>query len=165
VGEVISAGKYFPIRVVLSAERNVQLILGLLAERGEEKTGGYFCLVSKEQSRQILAVIQFGSLSAELATQYSNYVLEKVERLDAHPDTLASHETRDEAKHRFGGAIRASGYLLSFSGFTEDADEALVLLVAMEKELLTQAEALDIARRTGNTFFTEQVLPRYIAAR
>ncbi len=82
-------------------------------------------------------------------------VNEKLERLKASPELLASWQSRNTDEEMYGGAIRAGEYIFSFSGLSEHADEMICLLVAIELEALSCDEAYRIAKETGNQLYLD----------
>lgn len=77
--------------------------------------------------------------------------IEKAVRLSRHNDTI-SWLTRDPDDGKYGGAIRASGYILSFSGFPELADEAFMVVLAEELGLISNIEAMVGAMRKSGSY-------------
>jgi hypothetical protein len=120
------------------------------------RKGGYFCF-SRTNGR-ILLVTQIGEIeSDEKARKYLSYCQEKVTRLACHPDHFSSFQSRCEELNGFGGAIRTTNHILSFSGLPELWDEACMLEVACQDRRFkfTFARHTRIMRASNNQFVTE----------
>ncbi len=116
-------------------------ICGVVEERlGErrERKGGWFCLLDVRGNPTGVIIIHepFGDLTPEKSSAYCLFSREKAIRLSAHPEHSTSRESRDEHAERYGGAVRAGGFIFSFSGLSEEEDEALALAVAYRCGLL-----------------------------
>ncbi len=82
--------------------------------------------------------------------QWQINAIEKAIRLSRNNDTI-SWLTRDPNDGKYGGAIRASGYIPSFSGLPELADEAFMVLLAEKLRLISNIEAMiRMMRRSGS---------------
>ncbi len=96
----------------------------------EDRTGGYFCLA--EQNGRILTLTLLGTIpDLEKAKKYRHFAEEKALRLAEHSRHVSSWQSRDPKHDKWGGAIRTSNLIFSFSGFPELWDEALMLVTAV----------------------------------
>ena len=73
---------------------------------------------------------------------------------------LTSFESRDLDNGKWGGAIVADAFIISLSGLPEQADEAVMLIVAVELDLLSMINASEIAEKNNNEIF--KVLAEYM---
>ena len=122
------------------------------------RRGGYFCLVERGWNPMALPtlVLGVGTVPAEKGPKYLAFTQEKARRLHQHPEHRSSWQSRNPDKDEWGGAIVAGPYIFSFSGFTPDtADEAAMLLAAVELGYLEMVEALAIANRSDNQLFKQ----------
>ncbi|MDO8617809.1 MAG: hypothetical protein Q7N87_02910 [Candidatus Uhrbacteria bacterium] len=146
IGEILEAVNYvFP------------LVLDELPQKERWRKGGFLCCKhgSADNEPPIL-LCKVGSIyHPGKAQEYFRFAQEKVNRLCSNFERghVSSWQSRDETRLRYGGAIRAAGLYLSFSGLPEKADEAFCLLIAMWLEWLDEAGARDIARISRNRFF------------
>jgi hypothetical protein len=124
-----------------------------------ERTGGYACVASPANGLPIYIQL-IGDISEEKVAGCFAIVQEKTKRLSEHRDHESSWESRDvspddKAKRKYGGAIRAGDFLLGFSGFSEQMDEAIMLFVARRLDLMHEDRAAEIAKRNGNEKYRE----------
>lgn len=92
------------------------------------RRGGYLCVAEGDTGNPHFTVLVGGSVSQEKLPKYYRLAHEKAVRLARNPKHISSFQSRD-GKERFGGAVRTlNGWILSFSGFPELIDEALVLV-------------------------------------
>lgn len=119
----------------------------------EWRQGGWLVLAwsTKEESyHHLLPFLHrgVGTTLADRAPKYQSYSLEKAQRLHRNPDHQTSWESRDEKLECYGGAIRANNELIvSFSGFSEQWDEAISLFVAIQVGHLDMKQAMRIANK------------------
>ena len=131
--------------------------------REEGNTGGTFCVLKTDRlvadlvsTPLFLAAV--GTVSDDAAAaSYRVFAQEKALRLLSRPDDVSSFQSRDESEQRWGGAIRAGSYILSFSGLPELMDEALMLAVALHLGLIDRVEAERIAALSHNPFFARLI--------
>lgn len=147
--------------IVETTERIVKLFIEnfpeLATSGGLLKKGGYVSIFSIETKR-----LEFASLIGTIVPQekwpaYSFNSEEKGTRLlVAHEELghMTSYESRDPDNGKWGGAIVADAFILSFSGLPEQADEAIMLIVAFELDLLSTINVRDIAKKNNNEIFT-----------
>ncbi len=123
----------------------------LMKSDGCPDQGGYFVL-----SDDILPPaphFRVVSRVGEATKEFENYRLnaqEKAARLLVnHRNHQTSWQSRDEANHKYGGAIRINfsgiGLILSFSGYPEHGDEALMLALAVKMDWLVRDTAVSLA--------------------
>lgn len=121
------------------------------------RQGGYFCLVEKEGNPLALPtlVLGIGTVLTEKGPKYLAFAQEKARRLAEHSEHQSSWQSRNEGEEKWGGAITASPFIFSFSGLPELADEAAMLLAAVELGHLEMAEALSITGWSDNQLFRQ----------
>jgi hypothetical protein len=125
------------------------------------RQGGYLS-IRDGNSNDILLVLLVGDVGPTERMRHYHQSLEKGNRLFQHLRTFERHvsssETRDPEKARFGGAIAAyrneQPLVVSFSGLTEQADEALMLALCINMQWLSRSFAYDIATNYKNTLYT-----------
>ncbi len=123
----------------------------------QDRAGGYFCLTTDDGT--LLLLCPFGNIPLGKFAKYAALSQEKAQRLAAHPEHASSWQSRSEndADLRFGGAIRANGYIYSFSGLPELGDEAVMLVTALltgaSENERSQRAIEDIAEMSRNPFF------------
>ena len=94
-----------------------------------DKRGGYVCIATR--TGKALAIFLVGTVANETkAAIYRGYCHEKAQRLGNNLKQISSWESRDEATHRYGGAIRVGELIFSFSAFPEHWDEACMVALA-----------------------------------
>lgn len=111
----------------------------------EKRYGGVLMVGRFDESKTVLHLtLPFADVPQSELLNYQRWALGKVKSLEENPTHVTSRQSRNPEKDRWGGAIRARDIFLSFSGFEEDEDEALVILVALDLGLTTEPEALEI---------------------
>lgn len=119
------------------------------------REGGVFC-VKDARANVLLLLAPVGRFSEKKSARYFSFAQEKATRLyfkvKRGSRHIASWQSRDEEKQRYGGAILAGDLILSFSGLPELADEAAVTYVAFVFNLICLTTALEIANRSNNHF-------------
>jgi len=139
-------------KLIVSIEREI-LRLNELLPPGEKRGGGYLCITKMKgdiPEDAPFLIIQVGAPTREKVLKYLEFSQEKALRLSAHPDHISSWQSRDYESNRYGGAIRAEGYILSFSGLTELADEAVLVNTAFRLGLISGGRCFEIAKVSGN---------------
>jgi len=86
-----------------------------------------------------------GSIRPESFERCFKRSFEQSQRLLSYPHHLSSSQTRDPLRNQFGGAIRLTDFILSFDGFEEMENEALMIIVAAFLELQSQLILGEIA--------------------
>jgi len=135
----------------------------LATSKGILKKGGYVSIYSLGAKRLEFVSIVGKPVPQEKWSAYSYNSEEKGARLiSTHFELghMTSYESRDPDNGKWGGAIVADNYILSFSGLPEQADEAVMMAVAIELDLLSLINAEDIAKRNNNEIFA--VLANYL---
>jgi hypothetical protein len=115
-----------------------------------DKKSGYIAVMLRENGRLILHA-QVGDCPDEKANKYRELSLEKAQRVYDYR-TISSWITRDPQEDKYGGGIAAGKYIIAFSGLPEEADEALVVALAEQLELLTSADAKNIIAVSKNSY-------------
>ncbi len=107
-------------------------ILNYITEHEEHQNGGVFCVANSYDGRPLASFI-FGCLTPDECDEYRAYAEEKAVRLAENPLHYLSSQSRDmtTTPRRYGGAIRGRNFILSFSGFKEEQDEAAMLLLEL----------------------------------
>lgn len=120
------------------------------------RQSGYFTLREISTGR-IIFTIMLGDVSKEKQEKYFQLSLEKGDRLYKDYKTnfknFSSWQTRQPDKERWGGAIRAGKYILSFSGLSELLDEALVLEIALTMNWEKPYRFYEISQVSQNNFY------------
>lgn len=134
--------------------RSVNEILQRLNREQNETDwrGGFLCIADASTGAPYL-IFNVGEVKEDQWANCLAYCQEKAHRLAEHPDHLASAESRDEDKHQWGGAIRANGIIISFSGLPEMLDECLCLELAVYLDRLDVDGVIAITQRSGNDKF------------
>lgn len=142
--------------ILLEAGEVVRAVIAKLPpEERVKRTGGYFALMAEvKPTPSAMGPFKIGSVSAEKDAKYRELSVEKSTRMRNHREHVSSWQSRDGVE-KFGGAIRANGFILSFSGLPELADECAMLVLAVRLRLLTFAEATEIAKISSNNLFLE----------
>lgn len=149
-------GDVFHLHLGREAARAYALLEAVGKKEGN--TGGAFCVLRTDRTQgldftpQLLAVIDRVDDPVAVVS-YRMFAQEKAWRLLSRPSDASSYQSRDEAHEKWGGAIRAGDYILSFSGLPELVDEALMLVLAVRLELIGRAEAERIAALSHNAYF------------
>jgi len=119
-------------RVLIQSLENLLREALLLFEddpRWQGKTGGCFCLADGKTGAPLFPPAPIGEVPAEKAEKYLAFCQEKALRLAAHPDHLASWQSRNPDADQWGGAVRVGDLIFSISGLPEMGDEALMLIM------------------------------------
>lgn len=117
-----------------------------------DKPGGHFCLANEQGEPIIILRVNFFEFEEGRAARTFAFCQEKIQRLLAHPEHVASWQSHDPDNDQYGGAIRVKGGFLSFSGLPEHADEALCIGLARTFGALSAEEAASIIDITGNSY-------------
>lgn len=122
----------------------------------KDRKGGYLCVA--EPDGKIVLVILIGEVpDLETANRFKTFCQEKATRLAQNLEHISSWQTRDEGKKQYGGAVRTGkGYIYSFSGFTEEVDEAFSARVAFQNwDDMSMEHRTKIAEISGNRYLIE----------
>lgn len=125
--------------------------------RDEGRTGGYFCMMCRRPPNTTPEfIMRVGTIpKEEKAGKYFRLAQEKAARLRDHlgEGHVSSWQSRNPDKDEWGGAIATRNFIFSFSGFPEEADEAIMLLAAISVLELSPEDADEIARVSANNIF------------
>lgn len=121
-------------------------------EPGQE--GGVLCIAHPDGSPMLLCIYGFTTRTPEL-DEYIAFAQEKAARLASRPGDYSSWQSRDMDANpkQYGGAVKLSDFILSFSGFKEEQDEAAMLVLAMNVDLMDGGPAALIAQISKNEYF------------
>lgn len=113
---------------VEAAEHIVRGSLGSFRNRPDWNggSGGYLCIADVATGSP-LAITIIGRVPIEKAQKHLFYCQEKAQRLATHPEHETSFESRNPDANQWGGAVRSGSFILSFSGFSEQIDEAVMM--------------------------------------
>lgn len=142
-----------------------EAVLATMRKNGlidESRTGGYMTVLSltDRPPTTALLVAEIGELTdPEKIKKYHDFSREKADRLRLNiaMGHSSSWQSRNPDENHWGGAIRAGGAILSFSGLPELADEALTLEVARRLGMLSHELCLQIAQTSNNEIFHRPV--------
>ena len=114
--------------IVASAKNAMEEALRIFDGYREWKNrqGGYFSIADAETGLFHI-VTPIGMVSSEKTLKYLFLCQEKARRLSLNPCHVSSWQSRDEAKHQLGGAIRCGSLTFSLSGLPELGNEAVML--------------------------------------
>ncbi|MCR4277813.1 MAG: hypothetical protein NUV85_02240 [Candidatus Berkelbacteria bacterium] len=98
----------------------------------EGKIGGMFCLMDEATGLMVIEPTKIGEIANGKKGQYTAFCREKATRLRENRANghFQSWESRDPESDKWGGAISDGNHIWSFSGLTEEQDEALMLMSA-----------------------------------
>ncbi|MEK7509716.1 MAG: hypothetical protein AAB605_03310 [Patescibacteria group bacterium] len=119
------------------------------------RTGAVLTVVGLDSASPFEFRTMIGTPAPKKRQRYWELSLEKAKRLLMHPDHNSSFESRNEAEHKYGGAIRARTCIVSLSGLPEKWDEAVVLVLASEAFAMNEKDAELIAKANDNPHFEE----------
>ena len=126
--------------------------ISLLAEKCDVNFGGYLTV---NDGFGFLFGCRVGIVLPKEVEMLLAYSAEKAKRLFANPLDNTSFQSSDPDKLMFGGAIRASGFILSFAGtsngkISELDDEAVVTCIAYRANWIRLNEGLEIGVASRN---------------
>ena len=137
---------------VSSIEREIPRLNEQLPDT-DKRGGGYLCVTKVRggiPEDAPLCIVRLGEPAKEKISKYFEFSLEKASRLSDHRDHVSSWQSRDPENSRWGGAIRAEDYILSFSGLVELADEAVLVNSAFKLGMITGEACSRIKEASGN---------------
>jgi hypothetical protein len=107
-------------------------ILNFIVRNEPGQTGGVLCIADLEDGAPLLTYA-FGAMSKEEYEESATCVTEKITRLARFRHHYASSQSRNmlTTPRQYGGAVRGKRFILSFSGFTEEQDEAAMLALEL----------------------------------
>lgn len=117
--------------IIKKAELYINILCELPQNQSPEKRGGYLTIMDA-YSGLILMVIAVGDIPQEKFGRYIFLSQEKAKRLQGKPNNISSWESRDVNAELYGGAVRCYPLIVSFSGLSEDGDEALSLALGCD---------------------------------
>ncbi len=124
----------------------------------KDKASGYLAERRKKDGR-VLFVTQVGECPLGKIHRYFHFSLEKGERLfqffHSRGD-VSSWQSKSNEEEKYPGAIIAGESILSFSGLPALADEALSLIIALRRNMMTSQQASDIAHLSSNPYFLKK---------
>ena len=116
--------------------------------------GGYLVILNLG-NREIVHEGVYGVVLPRKVARHRALAHEKAQRLYVlnleNGCSMSSFEGRYLLKKRLGGAIRADRLILSFSGFSEYADETAVLIIAQVASLIGVRDLVEILAYSGNS--------------
>lgn len=119
-----------------------------------KRGGGVFNL--RGPNGEVVFSDWFRNPAADKINKYDQLAAEKTERLWKHPEHTLSWESMNVALKKYQGAARATNGLIgSFSGFTAEEDEALVLWVFSLMGWMTAREAAAAIRISSNARYED----------
>ena len=140
-----------------SANDLIEMMARVIPGFPQDRKGGYICIMDRTDGT-LISLTRVGSFLKDNWLVYSALAQEKAQRVLSTSGRISSWEDRDESKMRYGGAIRASQFTLSFSGLTEHADELLVLFLAKSAGLVNHEDCCAIAKISNNRLYLDSLL-------
>ncbi|HEU0051035.1 MAG TPA: hypothetical protein VFQ60_03190 [Patescibacteria group bacterium] len=135
-------------RLLNSLERLVPQVNKQLPSEESWRAGGWFSVADMGTQRELIEsnCIRVGRFLGERECKEAlAHSMENMELLINHQELVTSRADRTDGSGLRGGAIRAGRYILSFSGFTEFWDEALILYIALLDRLLSEDDLRQMA--------------------
>ena len=146
----LQIGEHDLLEVLDQVSLNVNAFIEL-PDAARDRRGGYFTVVSRNtESPQVITITKIGNPALEESNTYFDFSQEKANRLIVSIELSSSFQNRDPDNGRWGGAIKTSDYVLSFSGLPELGDEAVMLLTAYSFSWLTEEQIVKIAKISSN---------------
>jgi len=121
-----------------AVERYIPKVTSLLPSYEGWRRGGWLCILTQLDSDLLKSFhVRVGTVPTAKDNKYLNYSTEKALRLSGFPDHMASRESRNPDAKQYTGAIRIlqPHLIISFSGFSETDDEALLHAAAYNIDL------------------------------
>lgn len=119
--------------VVYGLQRVIDLARSITNLQCADRAGGYFVL-SDANTGTVLLSLLVGEVTPSDAQTYAAYACEKADRVRAHMISaghIFSRQSRNPEEEKWGGAVVTGDYILSFSGFPESTDEAMMVLLGI----------------------------------
>jgi hypothetical protein len=114
----------------------------------DARYGGYLTILD-ELSPIPLVRIELGEVPLEKKIAYYQVSLEKAVRLLKCPEHVSSYQSRNPDMRMWGGAIRCSPFIISFSGLPELDDESLSIIIALRQGFLHEDLVHQILNQRG----------------
>jgi hypothetical protein len=112
----------------------------------DETDGGWFCILQYNCGAWTkIQHVRINDPKSEIEKTLIDASLEQAKRLSRHHDHQTSRQSRDETLKQYGGAIRLSGRIISFSGLPEVWNEAIVFYAAHRLGLLDMEQVRAMA--------------------
>lgn len=130
-------------------------ICGYIIEHEPGQECGVMCIADSTTGLPIFVCIYgFTTRTPEL-DECIAFAQEKAARLASRPSDWSSWQSRDMTTDpkQYGGAIRVNRLILSFSGFKEEQDEAAMLVLALNTELIDRGIAARFVEMSNNEYF------------
>lgn len=160
--------------VTQRAANLLEVLLALPEYKRSDGEGGVLVLAPDEASITHFSAA-LGDVPENDPTKYYRFALKKCQAFQTNKKALSSHDLRNERMGIFGGGITFEckwnrGYThipittdsfaafttkasIAFSGLSEHADEALVLVLAIILEWISIGQARKISIASANPFF------------
>jgi len=145
--------------VIIAAQASLREIIENPINPKPEKKGGYLTIINGTNGDVIL-IYKIGQVPLEKRDEYFNLSLEKAKRLCKNIFlNSSSWESRNPDNNKWGGAIKCGEhygdkkFIISFSGLTEHADEALIINTAIKVKWLYRDQGKRLAKISNNIFF------------
>ncbi|MBX2866395.1 hypothetical protein KTR10_00325 [Candidatus Kaiserbacteria bacterium] len=126
----------------------------LTDEHNRERSGGVFHLRTAAGTELYNKL--FRDVLEEKEEKYHRIAAEKTARLAQHTGHILSWESRNEALEQYQGGVRApNGLIGSFSGFTAEEDEVIVLWAFNKMGWMSDEEVLEAVSISSNTRYRD----------
>ncbi len=129
---VVLAESTDAIHVIETAAKVLAQASDMLAKADRPDCTGGYLVWTDSNGTPYIAGLMWGFMPLEKAAKRQEVALEKARRLALHNLHRTSYRTRNPKEGRWGGGIRASEHILSFSGFPEKWDEAAMFVLAIK---------------------------------
>lgn len=114
------------------------------------RSGGYLCIANHHGVPILVA--QIGDIAEDRRVGCLGNAMEKAARLGVRSGHVMSRQSRDPANERYGGAIRGTLHIFSFSSYPEDLDELLMMSVAARVGELTREQVWQMLHDFPNQY-------------
>ena len=151
--------------IIKETKRLIDISKTIETNTAPQKSGGYLTLgYGGFEKKKVLPI---GDFPEEKAEKYFRLSQEKAHRVYSdwlrNPnETISSYQTRNPEENKWGGAVlfnKDKGNIVSFSGLSEIADEALSLSLGFYLELMQdesyEKEFEKIVKISNNNIFYE----------
>lgn len=131
--------------VVYGLQRVIDLARSITNFHCADHVGGYFVL-SDANTGTVLLSLLVGEATPSDAQTYAACAGEKADRVRAYMISaghIFSRQSRNPEENRWGGSVVTGDYILSFSGFPERVDEAMMVLLGIILALWNEAPNLN----------------------
>lgn len=125
------------------------------------KDYGYLTVLDDVAEGEIICVVRVGNCSCQgnVASRCFASSIEGARRLFLNQDHLTSFVSRDTTKNKLGGAIRIIqvSAIISFSGYSEMSDEALMVFAAHGLGWINRTQISEIYEISQNPYIAKIV--------